>query len=184
MLTIIYICVNFKAMESLLINLSCGVLSGIVASIVFLIIISNLKPKIIISPHIVFKDEEYHFKFVNKTKAALFDVRVEVMFVTPFGDKNGKNLRGQQLELVDGTLFHIPKNQKDNKDRHNLFATRCRTREKLKEEWVGESSYIQLTVIARHSFSGINKVFTHDFPSVDCITSTKNFASGNSLDVL
>lgn len=160
-----------------------GVVSGLVASAVFMCVLKQMVPNVKISKHIVCKDNNYYFKFVNKTKHDLFDVRIEASLLTPFGDSNGQNLRAVDIKLVDEVLFYVPKNTKDNADTHNLFAIRCRTEQDLIKDWNNASTRIQLTVIARHSLSGINKVFTMDFHSKDCIVTNKNFITGNSLDV-
>lgn len=164
-------------------NIVLGVVSGIVASIIFLLSLRKMRPKICISRHIVLKDDIYYFKFVNKSRHDLFDIKLEASLLTPFGDINGQNLRAVDIKLMDEVLFHIPKNQKDGKDPHNLFATRCRTTQDLIKDWDNESTYIQLTIIARHSVSGINRVFKQVYHSKGCISTDKNFIGGNSLDI-
>jgi len=51
------------------------------------------------------------------------------------------------------------------------------------EKWTDKSSFIKLTIIAKHSLSGLNKVYSKEFYSVDCITE-KQFVSGDSLKVV
>lgn len=169
----------------LLLSLFVGVFSGIIASYLFLMyFLKNKKPKIEISSHISkreFKGEiNYFFKFVNLTKSEIFDIRVEPKFYKPVGDIVGKNLQGKDIKLVDDFFMHIPCNKEN--DKHNLHAIRVRTIEKLDEEWTDDSSFIRLTIIAKHSLSGLNKVFFKDFNTKDCITS-KKFVFGNDLGV-
>lgn len=172
-------------MENLLISLIIGVLSGVLASYLFLIYyLGRKKPKIEISEHISkvkFNDEtNYFFKFVNKTDSEIFDVSVEATFFKPIGDLNGTNLQGTDIELKDSFFMYIPKNTKE--DQHNLHCMRLRTIENLEEKWADSSSKIRLTIIARHSLSGFNKVFFKEFNSIRCI-STKQFISGDSLEI-
>ena len=172
-------------MEQYLISLIIGILSGIVASYLFLMyFLGRKKPIIEISEHISkvqFKGEtNYFFKFVNKTDSEIFDVRVEATFFKPVGDLNGTNLHGTDITLKDSFFMYIPKNTKE--DQHNLHCMRLRTVENLEEKWTDPSSKIRLTIIARHSLSGFNKVFFKEFNSIRCI-STKQFISGDSLEI-
>ncbi|TDK48242.1 hypothetical protein [Algoriphagus formosus] len=142
------------------------------------------KPKIEISEHISrinFKGEEnYFFKFVNKTDSELFDVRVEATFFKPVGDLNGTNLQGTDITLKDSFFMYIPK--PNPLDQHNLHCIKLRTTENLEEKWTDDSSKIRLTIIGRHALSGFNQVFYKEFNSKRCITS-KEFISGDSLEV-
>lgn len=169
----------------LLLSLFVGVFAGIIASYIFLMyFLRKKKPKIEISTHISkrkFKGKiNYFFKFVNNTNSEIFDIRVEPKFYKPVGDIKGKNLQGKDIKLVDDFFMHIPCNKED--DKHNLHAIRIRTLEKLDDEWTDDSSFIRLTIIAKHSLSGLNKVFFKDFNTKDCIT-TKKFVSGSDLGV-
>lgn len=169
----------------LILTLIIGVFAGVIASYVFLMyFLKRKKPKIEISNHISkvkFKGEiNYFFKFVNKTDSEIFDIRVEPKFYKPVGDIKGKNLQGKDIKLVDDFFMHIPYNKGD--DKHNLHALRIRTLEKLDKNWIDDSSFIRLTIIAKHSLSGLNKVFFKDFNTKECIT-TKKFVSGNDLGV-
>ena len=169
----------------LIITILLGIISSYIASYFFLLFfIKSKKPKIIISNHISkveFKGEtNYLFKFVNKTKSEIFDIKVEPKFYKPFGDTKGKNLNGKDIQLEDNFFMHIPQQKED--DKFNLHAMRVRTLKELDTEWTDEASFIGLTIIAKHSLSGLSKVFYKEFNTVDCITE-KKFASGDDLNV-
>ena len=162
-----------------------GVLSGFIASYLFLMqFIKRKKPKVQISTHISkqnFKGEtNYFFKFINTTKTEIYDVRVEATFYKPVGDIKGRNLRGTDIVLKDNFFMYIPSDLKV--DKHNLHAIRIRTTNNLEEKWTDDSSFIRLTIMAKHSLSGLNQVFSRDFNNRDCITN-KKFVSGNDLFV-
>lgn len=166
-------------------SLAAGVISGVLASYLFLVCFMKRKrPKIVISDYIskeeIDGETNYLFKFVNKTKSEIFDVRIEPTFYKPFGDMNGTNLRSKDIKLKDNFISNIP--CKSVSDAHNIHAMRIRTVEKLEEKWGDESSFIRLTIIAKHSLSGLNKVFVKDFHSKGCIV-TKRFQSGDDLGV-
>lgn len=126
-------------------------------------------------------ETNYFFKFVNTTKTEIYDVRVEATFYKPVGDIKGRNLRGRDIILKDDFFMYIPSDLKN--DKHNLHAMRIRTINKIEEDWKDDSSFIRLTIMAKHSLSGLNQVFSRDFNNKDCIT-TKKFVSGNDLSVI
>ena len=132
-------------------SLFVGVLSGLLASYIFLMYyLKKKRPKIVISDYIskdvIDEEINYLFKFVNKTSSEIFDVRVEPTFYKPFGDLNGTNLRSKDIQLKDNFISTIP--CKNSRDSHNCHAMRVRTTEKLEDNWVDESSFLRLTIIA------------------------------------
>lgn len=172
-------------MENIIIGIITGIISGFIASYLFLMyFLKRKKPKIEISKHISkqeFKGEiNYFFKFINNTKSEIYDVRVEPTFYKPVGDIAGQNLQGRDIELKDDFFMYIPNKIRD--DKHNLHAMRIRTTRDLEKEWRDASSFIRLTIMAKHSLSGLNQVFSMDFHNKDCIT-TKKFVSGDDLNV-
>jgi hypothetical protein len=172
-------------MINLFTSIIVGIVSGFIASYLFLMyFLKRKKPKIEISKHISkqqFRGEtNYFFKFVNKTKSEIYDVRVEATFYKPVGDIVGRNLQGTDIELKDCLFMYIPCSKND--DKHNLHAMRIRTINDLGEQWKDDSSFIRLTIMAKHSLSGLNQVFSRDFHNKDCITS-KKFVSGDDLSV-
>lgn len=172
-------------MEIFISSLLTGVISGFVASYVFLFIyLKRKRPNIIISDYIskieIDGKTNFLFKFVNITKSEIFDIHVEPTFYKPFGDLKGRNLQGKDINLEDNFISYIPSKIKN--DDHNLHAIRIRTIDDIENGWKDESSFIRLTIIAKHSLSGLNKVFVKDYLTKDCIT-TKKFVSGDDLSV-
>lgn len=166
-------------------SLVFGIISGLIASYCFLIFFLNKKrPNINISGNIskvdINGEVNYLFKFVNMTNSEIFDVHIELLFYKPFGDYNGGNLQGKDITLKDNFISYMPCNK--NTDNHNLHAVRIRTTDNLEEMWSDPSSFIRLSIIAKHSLSGFNKVFVKDFINKDTISS-KNFISGSDLNV-
>jgi hypothetical protein len=168
-----------------LLNLITGVATGITASYFFLkYFLTKKKPNIAISEHIskqVVNDENsYLIKFVNLTDSEIFDIHIELTFYKPIGDYNGGNLQGKEINLKDNFLSYMPCNSSN--DPHNLHAVRIRTTDNIEEMWSDTSSFIRLSIIAKHSLSGFNKVFIKDFLNKECITD-RRFLSGNDLTV-
>lgn len=114
------------------------------------------------------------------TDCEIFDIHIELTFYKPIGDYNGGNLQGKEIRLKDNFLSYMPCNSSN--DPHNLHAVRIRTTENIEQIWDDTNSFIRLSIIAKHSLSGFNKVFIKDFISKQCITE-KRFLSGNDLTV-
>lgn len=166
-------------------SLIIGIVSGVAASYFFLMFFLKKKRPIIsisnyISKQEVNNENSYLFKFVNMTDSEIFDIHIELTFYKPIGDYNGGNLQGKDISLKDNFLSYMPCNSNNNP--HNLHAVRIRTTDDLSTMWQNDGSFIRLSIIAKHSISGFNKVFVKDYLNKDCITS-KRFLSGNDLSV-
>ncbi|HLT50926.1 MAG TPA: hypothetical protein VKZ93_03150 [Arenibacter sp.] len=168
-----------------LIALIIGVASGVLASYIFLTkYLKNKVPNIKISNFVSLREFQgewnYFLKFVNHTDCEIFDVRVELTLYKPIGDINGTNLQGKDVVLKDNFFSYLSKS--DLNDERNLHALRVRTTTDILGMWDDQSSFLRLTVIARHSLSGLNKVFVKDYKSKDLIVK-KKFMSGDDLSV-
>ena len=172
-------------MSELFWGIVISIVTGLISSYLFLMYFLNRKRvKIDISSHIskvTFQGQtNYFFKFVNKTDSEIFDIRIEPTFYKQVGAVGGMNLQGKDITLVDNFISYIP--CKKNFDTNNLHAMRVRTTEDLETNWTDSSSFLRLTIIAKHSLSGFTDVFVKDFHSKDSITTLK-FKSGDDLDV-
>lgn len=90
------------------------------------------------------------------------------------------DIQGKDILLKDNFISYIP--CKKTNDNNSLHAMRVRTTEDIEMNWSDDSSYIRLTVIAKHSLSGFTDIFVKDFYSKDVITA-KKFKSGDDLGV-
>lgn len=172
-------------MAEVILNIIISIVAGIASSYLFLMHFLNRKRvKIEISSHISKVSFEgqtnYFFKFINKTNSEIFDIRIEPTFYKQVGGVGGMNIQGKDIELKDNFISYIPCKKKS--DTNSLHAMRVRTTEDIELNWSDTSSYIRLTVIAKHSLSGFTDVFVKDFYSKDVIT-TRKFKSGDNLDV-
>ena len=172
-------------MTEIIIGIIISILTGVISSYLFLMYFLNRKRvKIEISSHIskvIFEGQtNYFFKFINKTNSEIFDIRIEPTFYKQVGGVGGMNIQGKDIVLEDNFISYIPCKKKS--DINSLHAMRVRTTEDIESNWSDASSYIRLTVIAKHSLSGFTDIFVKDFYSKDVIT-TKKFKSGDALDV-
>jgi hypothetical protein len=166
-------------------NFLISIIAGLISSYVFLVhFLLSKKPEIILSTQISKVNIDgainYLFKIVNMTDSDIFDVHIELTFYKPVGAYNGDNLQGRDIALKDNFIAYLPQEKKE--DPFNLHAVRIRTTEAIEEKWEDESSFIRLTVIAKHALSGFNKVFVQDYKSKEVISSNK-FLSGNSVSL-
>lgn len=173
-------------MAEVFLGIAISIVTGVISSYLFLMYFLNRKRvKIEISSHISKVDFEgetnYFFKFINKTSSEIFDIRIEPTFYKQVGGVGGMNIQGKDIVLEDNVISYIPCEKKN--DSNSLHAMRVRTVEDLEANWSDVSSYIRLTVIAKHSLSGFTDIFVKDFYSKDAIT-TKKFKSGNDLRVV
>jgi hypothetical protein len=169
--------------SNIFIGLLSGIGSGFISSICFLkFFLSKKIPRIKISDYIskqsINNQECFIFKFVNLTNSELFDVRFNLIIFTPVGDLNGPNIKVKEIKLSENFMAYI--STKSKNDKFNSFAVRILTKENLDELWE-QNTFLRLTIIAKHSYSGFNKVYTKDFLKDNI--STKGFVSGESLEV-
>ncbi|MTH14630.1 hypothetical protein [Flavobacterium sp. LC2016-01] len=173
-------------MAEVFLGIIISIITGVISSYLFLMYFLNRKRvKIEISAHIskvTFEGQtNYFFKFVNKTNSEIFDIRIEPTFYKQVGGAGGMNIQGKDIVLKDNFISYIPCKRKS--DNNSLHAMRVRTVEDIEMNWSDASSYIRLTVIAKHSLSGFTDIFVKDFYSKDAIT-TKKFKSGDDLGVV
>ncbi|QQU04022.1 hypothetical protein [Myroides odoratus] len=163
-----------------------GVLGGLASSWMFLkMYLSKKVPKVQISEYICCEKDEagkniYWFKFINTTKYPLMDVTFEPVIYQPQPDKSGSNLKRIPIPVKRNNIVHIPAECK--KDGHNLHCMRISTDFDIDKEWQDDNCFINVTITARHTYSGYTKVVSKTFDNKKAITKLK-FQSGNNLDV-
>ena len=173
-------------MKEIILGIVISIITGVISSYLFLMYFLNRKrAKIEISSYIskvTFEGQtNYFFKFINKTNSEIFDIRIEPTFYKQIGGVGGMNIQGKDIVLKDNFISYIPCKKKS--DANSLHAMRVRTTEDIESNWNDTSSYIRLTVIAKHSLSGFTDIFVKDFYSKDVIT-TRKFKTGDDLYVV
>ena len=173
-----------------MISFLIGIGASYVSSIYFLKqFLNNKRPTIDISPCVAYsrniKDgNNYHyFKFVNTTNAEIFDVKVELTFMKAVGGMGGQNLIGDDIPLNDDFFSYIDKKQKD--DKNSLHAYRVFTKHNIEEIWneKGSESFLRIKIIAKHSLTGLSRVFYKDYFHKNDIK-IGEFEHGDSLNVV
>lgn len=152
------------------IALTIGIVASYLASYIFLKhFINGKRPIIDICEDIAYsrhprRNQNFHFfKFVNKTNEDIFDVSCELTFMTAYNTGNGQSYIAEDIKLADSFFSHI--NKKDPKDNMGLHAYRIYPEDNLEDIWDSkpEHSFIRLKIMAKHSLTGLSKVFYKDF---------------------
>jgi len=136
-------------------NFLVGIVSGFVASACFLWFLYNLRPKIEISSHIA-RDRrpdgtvEYGFKFLNRTRYPIIDVKTRVRIRT--GENVGGGTIWSVQNLSAGDIWTVP--QYDKVDEEKKYAQRMAKPIDLDAKWHDGNSHVEFIVMAKHSLSG------------------------------
>jgi hypothetical protein len=179
-----------------------GVISGIIASAIFLSVLFSLKPWILISDliaeHVVeIRGDVYttwSFKVINKSIFfKLFDVTVNVYVCTEVVNVNGTNIHRQPIHLLgSGTrtmkrlnFMHIGQNifrgnsfLKSSTEYAAIFSTK----NDLSCEINNHNSYIECQVLAKHSLTGFSKLKTREYKHQSKVKKGE-FLSGNTCKI-
>ena len=156
------------AAEFLLVSTIIGVLSGIIASLVFFHLLTRIRPKLQISDKIAKKKSSgtsevaYKIKVINKTHHPIINVKAQLHLVTPVVVPGGILLKTREIPLKRNEILCIEKF--DSNDEQAKYAFRFVTYENIDDIWKeDEKSFLRFRVIATDSFSGFTKVFVKDY---------------------
>ena len=164
-----------------------GVLSSLVASVVWLWFFLGLKPKIMISDRIAqsvsaYGEKEYLFKVVNKGRYSIINIKAELYIVNKANVIDGcideyKKISLKTPEMMELIGLH--------KETHNdYFAFHFSTREDIEKLWDDDvQKRLRLKVIATHSISNFTKVFSKDFLKKGLIKKGE-FVYGDSTELV
>lgn len=178
--------------------LGLGVLGGLIASLVFLLTLSLVRPRLQISPEIAMvpaegpgEENEYRFKAVNRSRRACVDVDILAYVVTtrPIpAKKQGKFGTHRFLDPIDlrrhqGAM--IPGYRRS--DEAQKFAHLIRFEESAakvlhKAHKAESSAFILVRIVARDSWTGFPRMFEREFRLSSQIR-TGVFSSGSSFEI-
>lgn len=179
-----------------------GIMSGIISSIIFLVILFCLKPCIVISDKIATKyvnidgndTHVFVFKIINKSFLfKVYDIKVNAYVCNDVPNVNGINVTFKDIELKGANqwvlnrlnfkhLFqNILRGEKTLQSRCD-YACQFFSEENLKSI-LKNNSYISLQVLAKHSFTGFSKVKIMKYRHPSKIIKG-SFLSGNSSQIV
>ncbi|MDT5344541.1 MAG: hypothetical protein QOE52_3725 [Mycobacterium sp.] len=172
-----------------------GVAASVMASVIFLTLLTLLRPRIQISEFIVKRNNpngqtDYLFKFVNRSWRACVDVEVQGFIVTewllpanPQGTKTAPNRTMHPLELARrGSYVH--RRRLIFKVPHAPYAQRVRIDSEHIQEWQqsNQRKFILVRIAAKDGVSGFPKVAEMQYQLATCVKEG-TFITGDSLEV-
>jgi hypothetical protein len=164
-----------------------GVLSSLIASIVFLLFLTRLRPRILISDQIAKSTSDsgkkiYRIKVVNETKVPIINVKAQLHLMNPNMAPGGiifisKEISFQRSEMLEIAAF-------DSKDKAAEYAYRFRSYEDIDNLWSDDAhSYLRFRIYATHSISGFSRVFRKDYHTKRNTIIEGDFAFGTSTAI-
>jgi hypothetical protein len=133
-----------------------GVLASVIASTIFFLFLSRLKPKIVISDQIAKKDLNgriaYRIKTINKTRSELLNIKARLDLVTPKADIGGMTRTIKKVPLKASEIMTM--NKFNLKDKEVRYVFRFTTYEDIESFLQDDFSYLRFRIYAVHSFSG------------------------------
>lgn len=168
-----------------------GIVTSVIGSIAFIILLWMLKPSIKISNSIARtkqSDKEtgeekdiYLFKIVNNSWFfSLYNLEVSLFVVRKETVEGGINSRFDRLNIKKEKITRIPNKSSDKSDA--FYAQILTSSEPLYSHLRRKDNYIELQIMARHALSGFSKVFTQPFHTQSCV-SEGEFAHGDNFSI-
>jgi len=182
------------------VNIGVELMGGIITSILFLLILKALRPKIQISPKIAYEDitdengnpkRNYTLKFYNKDRFFKCEnVRIQLIVCRTFTAPGGKNLEVKQVKIKGSEVWSMEpfwntkKKKKKGNDQNAMFAKLVLVDEDLDALWKEDHVFLTLKVSAKNSFSGFSKIFSEDYNHKASTVQKGVFRFGSSFDIV
>lgn len=170
-----------------LLGFGVGVASSVLASIIFVLFFSRIRPRIDISEKICRSKadegdgEDFEIKIINRSRVPCVNLRAELQLVKQIIVPSGYVQIWEDVELVRPNPMQIEKY--DRKDQYGLYAFYFRARQNLEELWADDTtSFLRLRVFATHSLSGFSKVFVRNYFKKS-VLARGEFVSGDSFEI-
>jgi hypothetical protein len=164
--------------------IAVGILSSVVASALWILILSRLTPKMVISPEIAEDPASHVFriKVVNLSRRAAVDLRVEAHLVTSIGARGGRVNRRTNLECGNPPLV-LPRRNRASKEYDNAY--RLRLDSNIRELWSSNpDSFVRLQIFARHEVTGMGKMFERRYHHRSSEIVMGSFVHGQDMTVV
>jgi len=164
-----------------------GIFSGFVASLVFIIFFSKIRPSIDISDKVsYYTDDEgkkaFMIKIINRSRRPVVNLKAELELVSQRFVKGGAIQRWKEIDLVRPDPMQIEKY--DEKDIQGMYAFRFRTFEDIDQLWTDEErTFLRFRVMAIDPLSGFSKVFVKNYYIKKNTLVQGDFAHGDTFQI-
>ncbi len=164
--------------------LAIGVVSGLTASFLWLIIFRIIRPRLDLSARITEDRNEagkfYQIKIINRSRRPTYEIKIELCEIRP------RRTRGGIIDCkfpipVQNAPFMLSGHTNRNKEYANCYRLTINDLRSYVNS--GDSDYIRLRVLARDSLSGIGRVFEQRYYDEDDIVAGR-FAMGESFEIV
>ncbi|HEY9001809.1 MAG TPA: hypothetical protein VIM89_10690 [Mucilaginibacter sp.] len=182
-------------------NSLIALIIGVIASALFLLIISRFKPSIKIADKIActyskvngINKQLYSFKIINRSWVyRIYDVQVRVFMCENVSSQNGEDITHEEVTLRKNyqwvlhklNLKHLWQDIFIKEERLNSrtdYAAQFSTFDNLKHH-ISDKKFITFEVIAKHSLTGFSVVRTKSYKHINEIKKG-NFLSGNTFKI-
>lgn len=164
----------------LLDSLIIGVLSGVIASFLFIIIIHIRAPRSLASYKLIINNGMISIKLLNMTwYKSIIDVNVQLSIVRRAYRDVGHIADHKNIKLRANHLFEMYPRKFNSSEGAWIF----RSTDLFFDE-VNEFDYFRFRVLASEPTFGIRKSFTFDYNKDKIIWGNYDFKSGRSLDIV
>jgi hypothetical protein len=184
-------------MEEIVVGIVVGIISSLLASSIFLVVLYRIKPNILISSKISkYKNNQgkatYQIKIANFTSRRVVDVnfslyRVDKKLASDASGQSGEikwlkeiPLQSESKRIPELSAFNPCANR--NASNSTDYACRIETYEDIELQW-SEYSYLRFVVYATDSLSGLNRVFSKDYVFKEESLLRRQFKTGDLLEV-
>ena len=173
----------------LLASLLVGLGTGIISSLMFLFFLTKVRPKLELSKEIAYETIDiegnptpcYVFKLINKTwRSKIYDVEAQLFLLRYDVTEGGQNIFFRALPLLKERVWSL--NCINKNDQYAEFAYQFLCLGNLDEIW-NENNNIEITVRARHAFSGFTKTVKQRYYRKGSSIKVGAFKFGNNMDI-
>jgi len=173
-------------MLNYLLAIIIGVSASLVASFMFLLFLSRVKPKIVISDQIAKgKDSAgkqlYMIKVINRGRRPIIHIEASLFLVTPLTVPHGITREHKNIQLTTSRIMEVSK--LNLKDKWASYECTLSTYEDIEDLWKDDTQFLRFKVYAADSYSGFGRVFTKDYYTKRNSIKEGDFKFGNSLEI-
>jgi len=182
------IAAGFVVTHHLYLAVVTGVVSGLLASFVFLYVLSDLRPKVKIAPILVRGPtldggKKLSIKIINQSGADLIEPKATLHALHKVERGIGARDIAKRMELVNDTPFLIRGcNASRGRENEHIYIFNSRITDEF-DAIVASKASIRFRLIAQHPMSGVKQVFEKIY-SLDATTLIDGrLKSGENFDV-
>lgn len=178
--------------DTLVYDLIIAILTGVIAALVFFLILRIFKPRIKICDKIAKtqkKDKDnkiyyaYVFKFINKSWSNIENVSIDVFLMEDYFNGSAKNYRTRKLNIAQNEYKFLNGKRNKNKEIHNN-CVQMTIKEPLEELWNGEKEWLHIQIDSTHAGSGRRKVYVQTYKDPKNKIVYGRFDSGENFKII